>query len=66
MSKLNNIIEGWKNVIFPNKEVEKIAYERAIICANCDKNKLNICSECGCPLVAKLRSINEKCPINKW
>lgn len=24
------------------------------------------CKECGCPLAAKLRSVNEKCPLNKW
>ncbi|MBW2961276.1 hypothetical protein [Mesonia aestuariivivens] len=24
------------------------------------------CSKCKCPLSAKVRSKNEKCPINKW
>lgn len=26
----------------------------------------NYCKECGCPLVAKLRSKTNKCPLNKW
>jgi len=24
------------------------------------------CSKCSCPLSAKIRSVNEKCPIGKW
>jgi hypothetical protein len=60
------IIEGWGNYIFPDPEVEKIAKERALICSECPNNKLGICSECGCPLISKTRSINSKCPINKW
>lgn len=66
MSKLEKIIEGWKNVIFPSLEVKKIAIERANICSSCEYNKLEICSKCGCPLVAKIRSLKDNCPINKW
>lgn len=25
-----------------------------------------VCGECKCPLSAKLRSENEKCPLGKW
>ena len=24
------------------------------------------CDECGCPLSTKIRSKNEKCPLEKW
>jgi hypothetical protein len=37
MSKLNEIYNGWKNYIFPNKEVEAIAKQRAKICAGCEQ-----------------------------
>lgn len=35
------IVSGYKNVIFPSKDMEKLAHERAKICAeceNCDPN----------------------------
>ena len=67
-NKLSAIVEGWKNVLFPNPEMEKIALERAKICSTCDSNKFNICSECGCVLIAKTRSTKESnnCPLDKW
>tara|TARA_B100000287_G_C20398151_1_gene688501 strand:- start:310 stop:531 length:222 start_codon:yes stop_codon:yes gene_type:complete len=66
MNKLESIINGWKNYIFENKEVEKIANQRAIICSKCDYNYLNICGQCGCMLPVKTRSLTSKCPLNKW
>jgi hypothetical protein len=30
------------------------------------RSKQNVCKKCGCYLPAKTKSINEKCPINKW
>ncbi len=65
-SKFDEIVSGWKNVIFKDKDVEKMANERALICAGCPFNVNNICQECGCPLVAKTRSPQSKCPKNKW
>jgi len=35
MTKIKQIYSGWKNFIFPNKEVEAIAKVRAKICAGC-------------------------------
>lgn len=61
---LGSIIEGWGNYIFPNKEVENLAKVRALICATCKSNKLNVCTECLCPIPAKTRSTQEKC--DKW
>lgn len=83
MGKISNIMGGWKNVVFKDPEVEKLAKERAKICDTCDyasedndsffdleKDKLvtykGYCKKCLCPFKAKLRSVNEKCPINKW
>jgi len=36
MSKINNIISGWKNYIFHKPEIEQIANDRAEHCAKCD------------------------------
>lgn len=35
IKKLNNIVDGWKHLAFPDQEVERIAMERAKICAGC-------------------------------
>lgn len=77
--KFYNIINGWKNYIFPNKEVEELAKERAKICATCPINTNNVCSRrkcreiegkkkcgCGCPLAALLRSELSSCALGKW
>ena len=59
--KVNSIIQGWKNVIWPNAEVERIAHERIAICLKCERNKLNVCIDCGCWVPAKCRSLTEHC-----
>lgn len=66
MGKVNEIIEGWKNVVFPNEEVERIAKNRAAICFICPNNVNGKCNKCGCNLSAKIRSPKSKCPDNKW
>ena len=65
-NKLNIIINGWKNYIFENEEVEKEAIRRAEICSQCDYNWSNVCGQCGCLLPVKTRSEKSKCPLNKW
>ena len=37
---LSQIINGWKNFVFKNKETEAMARSRAEICAVCDKAKV--------------------------
>ena len=66
MGKLQEIVAGWTNVLFTDPAVEVEALRRAQICAECPFNKNNKCSSCGCPLVAKTRSMKSKCPENKW
>lgn len=79
--KLKIIFKGWKNVIVENPVAEETAKARAKICADCPfavQSKLRMfvkeqltevdgmkCSQCGCPLIAKLRS-EDTCPKNKW
>ena len=68
LQKLDEIQDGWKNVIWKNEEVEMVAKERATVCAKCDDNVSNVCKNCGCPLFAKTRSMKEtnKCDLKKW
>ena len=65
-NKLKEIYQGWKNLVWKDPEIEKIAKERALICARCPFNVDNKCNKCGCYLPAKTRSINSKCPDGKW
>ena len=77
MSKFGNIINGWKNLAFPNEEVEKEAIKRLEICVGSDTKEAcqffsskftDHCRLCGCPIDAKVRSIKptNKCKIGKW
>lgn len=65
MSKLSEITEGWKNLVFKSPHVEKVARARASICATCP-HAGRTCAKCGCVLESKIRSMKSKCPINKW
>lgn len=65
-SKVFEITSGWKNLMFPTPHTEKVAYARAGICAKCEYNKGKKCGQCGCILSAKTRSMDSKCPVNKW
>jgi len=61
IDKLKSILTGWKNVIWRDPVIEKIAHERAAICAECDLNKGSWCSDCNCFIPAKARSLAESC-----
>lgn len=81
---LNNIIEGWGNLMFSSPSVEKLALKRAKICADCPSAQFSgayyitapdnktkqvrglKCGECGCALSAKVRSVEDSCPLGKW
>ena len=39
--KMSEILNGWKNVVFPNEHVEQIAKARASICSGCEFNVKN-------------------------
>lgn len=79
---LKEIIGGWKNYYFENKEVEAIAKSRAVVCSTCPHAKHSefidiidnkpeamkglVCDVCNCPLSKKTRSLTSKCDLSKW
>ena len=65
-SKITRIIEGWRNLLFRMNESNEIIINRSKICFSCENCIGKICSNCGCFIPAKINSIEEKCPINKW
>ena len=82
MIKIKNILNGWGNFIEKSEVTETLAESRAKICATCfecKEGKLlalikddlkevegHYCALCYCPISAKIRSINERCPLSKW
>ncbi len=73
----DKIAEGIKNNIFKKEHIEAIADERFQICLNCilfdaggDKcmapGTQPCCSDCGCSLAFKVRSLSSDCPKGKW
>lgn len=73
----NKIIEGLKNKIFKKEHIEIIYNERMSICLECDSLDIEgknctvpgtqpCCSECGCSLGLKGRSLSSECPLDKW
>lgn len=67
MSKLQEIYDGWKNFVFPSKEVEELAKKRMAICIDCSKlSRTNTCLMCGCYMPAKTRSETSTCRLGKW
>jgi len=74
INKALKIADGWKNVVksklgVSSEQDEKIFKARREICDACvHKSKMDRCLKCGCPLVAKTRSLREdnECPIGLW
>jgi len=69
--KIKNVIDGWKHVLVEDKAIEEMAAKRLQICSECpNKTRLmdivDVCGLCHCPLLAKIRSIDENCPLSKW
>lgn len=76
-----NIISGWKNLFYGlNTELARTRADHCTKCDHAkvgtweklinDDQIIEIsglkCDICKCPLSAKLRSTDEKCPINLW
>tara|TARA_B100000902_G_scaffold393358_1_gene447446 strand:- start:861 stop:1196 length:336 start_codon:yes stop_codon:yes gene_type:complete len=77
LGNMSQIMEGVKNKVFKNEDVEEIARLRWIDCAACphlddlgDKCAVKAtkpcCGKCGCSLGLKLRALSSSCPIGKW
>lgn len=71
-SNRKEILEGLKHAIFKSEHIEEIAAERMSICQECPSLDTEgsdclvpgtqpCCSECGCSLHIKLRSLSSGC-----
>ena len=63
---LRQVAAGWWYTLFPDKQVERLASERASVCGPCPHNTGSKCGLCGCPLQAKMRSPSASCPDGRW
>jgi hypothetical protein len=77
LGNVTKIAEGIKNKIFKSEEVEEIAEMRWKKCKQCiflDEKGTSCavpksapcCSECGCSLALKMRSLSSSCPKGHW
>ena len=73
MSKAKQIASGWKNVLkskfgLSTEEEETLFKARLEICKACDHGQGSVCNKCGCPLVAKTKSLalDNECPDKLW
>lgn len=66
---VKQIYEGWRNYFIKNPVVEKEAERRAELCGKCKLSGTvlgkDICTECGCPIAFKTRSMDAECPHPK-
>tara|TARA_R100000908_G_scaffold5479_2_gene2254 strand:- start:261 stop:578 length:318 start_codon:yes stop_codon:yes gene_type:complete len=71
------ILEGIKNKVFTKQDVEEVAAQRWRICDSCQyidhvghycavPGSQPCCSDCGCILSLKIRSLSASCPKGKW
>ena len=71
IQKFKNIIKGFTNFLkakadVADEEVEELAKLRYSQCMRCPEKKGENCGACGCVLGAKVRVLEESCPLNKW
>jgi len=73
----DKILEGVKNFMFKNADVENIAAERMATCDTCPEidhtgSKCMVpgtgpcCGLCGCSLSLKTRALSARCDAGKW
>lgn len=61
------------------EKITEVSDERLAICRQCPFNSVNAkangyksfrtdehCTDCGCPLITKTKSLSSHCPQNKW
>jgi hypothetical protein len=76
-NNLDKITEGIKNNMFKRDHIEAIFTDRYQVCAECPLLDLKgtsclapgtqpCCSDCGCSLDYKLRSLSSECPKGYW
>lgn len=75
--KAQEILSGFRNLIFKTYYTERIASYRLSVCQRCpfmDRKGSSCwvpgtqpcCSKCGCSLQVKVRSMQSECPEKKW
>jgi|TARA_R110000822_G_scaffold229723_1_gene361856 hypothetical protein len=73
----DKIAEGIKNKLFKKEHVEAIATDRFQVCVGCSlfdakgddclaPGTQPCCSDCGCSLAFKVRSLSSDCPKGFW
>jgi hypothetical protein len=74
---IDKIAEGIKNNLFKKEHVEAVATDRYQTCINCSlfdakgtsctvPKTQPCCSDCGCSLAFKVRSLSSECPKGYW
>ena len=74
---IDKITEGIKNNIFKKEHIEAVATDRFQYCIKCSLYDAEgkscmapgtqpCCSDCGCSLAFKTRSLSSECPKGKW
>lgn len=67
--KLYRIVRAYLRVIlFRLSDEEKVREDICWSCPKLDNDKIYgyHCGVCGCPLFAKIRDVDEGCPLGKW
>jgi hypothetical protein len=64
VGNMGQIMEGIKNKVFKNEDIEEVAAERWKHCAMIGTQPC--CGDCGCSLGLKLRALSSECPQKKW
>ena len=77
--KISEIVEGWRNHLIPparlKEQIQRVHDQRLIICRGCELHSSRHytplrpdehCTECGCPIHAKLKCLSCGCGIHKW
>jgi hypothetical protein len=73
----DKIVEGIKNNIFKKEHIEAVATDRFQVCIKCSlfdavgthciaPGTQPCCSDCGCSLAFKVRSLSSNCPKGYW
>tara|TARA_B110000259_G_C13867080_1_gene343250 strand:- start:123 stop:455 length:333 start_codon:yes stop_codon:yes gene_type:complete len=74
---IDKIAEGIKNNLFKKEHVEAVATSRFQVCIKCSLFDAKgtdclapgthpCCSDCGCSLAFKVRSLSSECPKGYW
>ena len=74
---IDKIAEGIKNNVFKKEHIEAVATDRFQICISCSlfdakgtdclvPGTQPCCSDCGCSLAFKVRSLSSECPKGNW